>query len=87
MKSEYEVACLFAHQGFMHNFIFSRYNIIQCFQVEILGDKVDELKIILEKVTTLLDCISKSSVTEHEVRLSTSSKLITSLYKAQRRLF
>lgn len=39
------------------------------YEVEILGDRVVELRIILEKVTTLLDCISKSSVTEHETKL------------------
>ncbi|KAI5082206.1 hypothetical protein GOP47_0001949 [Adiantum capillus-veneris] len=38
-------------------------------EVEILGDKVDELRIILEKITLLLDCISKSSVTGHETRV------------------
>ncbi|MCO5567060.1 hypothetical protein L7F22_020745 [Adiantum nelumboides] len=47
-----------------------RQNLIKSEQeVEILGDKVDELRIILEKVTLLLDCISKSSVTGHETKV------------------
>ncbi|KAH7332426.1 hypothetical protein KP509_20G086600 [Ceratopteris richardii] len=44
-------------------------NLIKSEQEVVLGDKVDELRAILKKVTLLLDCISKSSVTRHETRI------------------